>query len=379
MVAGRPHCAERRIAMTRPEGGNGRQSCPGSEGGSTPRARTGVGVGVESAAAVGADLLDSVEIRSRVHPLDVDTAGCRRLDRHQCVAEPGGAHSVDDRAESLGALRMARTGEVVEVALVSGEQHRHEADATVRQMANGAESRVSPQYASRTLRGDGCTARVRPWSFRHDVAHLVMVEQQRPPTVDDLARWSDEIATLGYRRVRTNALGEAMRRRASSAGFEQVQELVLLEHLRPSDAPIPSRLTRRLHVGAHPIASGIDVRAFGAEWGLDASAIDDVRHATPRHRARVVTGPDGAPAGYAVSGRDAHQGFLQRLAVDPEAQRTGVGRALVLDSLRWLAFWRVRRVLVNTAVDNHAALALYDAVGFSALDERLRVFERVLA
>jgi len=65
--------------------------------------------------------------------------------------------------------------------------------------------------------------------------------------------------------------------------------------------------------------------------------------------------------------------------VAPEAQRTGIGRALVLDSLRWLAFWRVRRVLVNTAVDNHAALALYDDVGFAALDERLRVFERALA
>lgn len=288
-------------------------------------------------------------------------------------------NAVDDRAEPFGSLGMPWSGQMLEIALVSGEQHRHGADATVRQMANGAESKVAPQRASRSLRGHGCTARVRPWSFHHDVAHLVMVEQQRPPTVDDLMRWSGEIADLGYLRVRTNALGETMRRLATSAGFEQVQELVLLEHLRPSDAPIPGRITRRLHSGAHAAASSVDRRAFGDEWGLDATAIDDARRATPRHRARTVSAPDGSIGGYAVTGRDSHQGFLQRLAVAPEAQRTGIGRALVLDSLRWLAFWRVRRVLVNTAVDNHAALALYDEVGFAALDERLRVFERVLA
>jgi ribosomal protein S18 acetylase RimI-like enzyme len=142
---------------------------------------------------------------------------------------------------------------------------------------------------------------------------------------------------------------------------------------------MPDRLTRRLPIAAHDIASRVDCAAFGAEWGLDAVGIDDVRHATPRHRARAATGDDGHMAGYAISGRDVNQGFLQRLAVMPAVQRTGLGRALVLDSLRWMAFWRVRRVLVNTAVDNLAALELYRSVGFSALDERLRVLERVVA
>lgn len=247
-------------------------------------------------------------------------------------------------------------------------------------MANGAESRVTPRHDPSTiLRGHDCSARLRPWSYRPDTAHLVMVQQHTPPTADDLERWSAHAARLGYRRVRTNALGDTMRRLAQSAGFHEVQELVLLEHLHPAEAPIPSRMTRRLMPSAHHLASEVDRRAFGVEWALDDDAIADVCTATPRHRARFVVGAGGGMAGYAITGRDVRQGFVQRLAVSPDEQRTGVGRALVLDALRWLSFWRVRRVLVNTAVDNHAALELYHGVGFSPLAERLRVFERVLA
>jgi ribosomal protein S18 acetylase RimI-like enzyme len=51
---------------------------------------------------------------------------------------------------------------------------------------------------------------------------------------------------------------------------------------------------------------------------------------------------------------------------------------LVDDCLRWLARWRVDRVLVNTPTDNHVALRLYETAGFRRLSERLRVFERDL-
>ncbi len=104
----------------------------------------------------------------------------------------------------------------------------------------------------------------------------------------------------------------------------------------------------------------------------------DVRCATPRHRARLAGDADAHLAAYAITGRDAGQGFLQRLAVDPAHQRRGLGRALVLDSLQWLGRWRVRRVLVNTPTDNEAALSLYEQVGFHRLPELLGVYERVL-
>jgi ribosomal protein S18 acetylase RimI-like enzyme len=222
---------------------------------------------------------------------------------------------------------------------------------------------------------------VQHWSFQPFTAQLVLYHQQRLPTLADFQRWSERLVELGYTTVRTTALGTPAGLRAETAGFRSIQELVLLEHTdprhpgrrRPAAAAAPA--THRLLVADHPAASAVDVAAFGSQWALEPRAITDVCSATPRHRARA----GGAPlAGYAITGRDAKQGFLQRLAVAPEHQRLGLGQALVLDSLQWLARWRVQRVLVNTPVDNHGALALYERLGFRRLSERLRVYEQVL-
>ena len=187
----------------------------------------------------------------------------------------------------------------------------------------------------------------------------------------------------GFVAVRTSALATAASARVESHGFTVIQELVLLQHDEPGSAPSPATRTSRLLVGNDPVAADLDRRRFGTRWSLDATAVHDVRTATPRHRARAVltSGPGDAPdaiTGYAITGRDSRLGFLQRLAVHPDHRREGLGLALVHDSLRWLARWRVQRVLVNTPTTNDAALGLYEGVGFHRLPDGLRVYERVL-
>lgn len=231
------------------------------------------------------------------------------------------------------------------------------------------------------LAASDVTCRVRTWPHRPDTAQLVLLQQVRLPAVTDLESWLRILAEEGYQRVRTGALAAGAGQRLTAAGFHEIQELVLLQHDEPRQAVARYAAgadlgTRRLLVEQQPVAATVDTAAFGDEWGLDAAAIDDIRHATPRHRARAA-GPLPLAA-YAITGRDARQGFLQRLAVDPAHQRHGLGRTLVLDSLQWLARWRVQRVLVNTPTDNDAALRLYEGVGFRRLPERLRVFERAL-
>jgi hypothetical protein len=41
-----------------------------------------------------------------------------------------------------------------------------------------------------------------------------------------------------------------------------------------------------------------------------------------------------------------------------------VGSTLVVDGLRWMRRWKVRRAVVNTQFGNDAALALYLRLGF---------------
>ena len=60
-------------------------------------------------------------------------------------------------------------------------------------------------------------------------------------------------------------------------------------------------------------------------------------------------------------------------------RRHGFGRALVVDGLRWMSRRGVRRALVNTAEDNHAALALYLSLGFRDVGTPLQIMERPIA
>jgi ribosomal protein S18 acetylase RimI-like enzyme len=64
---------------------------------------------------------------------------------------------------------------------------------------------------------------------------------------------------------------------------------------------------------------------------------------------------------------------VQRLAVHPDAQRHGIGRALLLDGLHWMRRRGVRRAVVNTQLGNDAALNLYRTIGFHHEPSKLSV------
>ena len=134
---------------------------------------------------------------------------------------------------------------------------------------------------------------------------------------------------------------------------------------------------RRRH---DPAAADIDRRAFGTPWANDIDELDEIRHATPIHRARGCFATGGGwrrpLLAFAIAGAAAGQGYLQRLAVDPAHHGQGHGRALTQDALSWMRRRRLRQGFVNTAVTNEAALALYTSVGFHTLGDQLVVMER---
>ncbi len=209
------------------------------------------------------------------------------------------------------------------------------------------------------------------------MAQVVVLDGASVPAPEHWRAWSDALAAEGYATIRSGALSVRQAEQAGRAGLVCVQELSLLELVGPLAAARPRHRTHRLrgvHLGA---CAAIDEAAFGTRWTLDAPMLADVRRATPAHRSRFVrhatTGH--APAGFLISGRAGRLGYVQRLAVDPRAQRHGLAHALVADALRWMARAHVHRVYVNTHVDNAAALALYRRHGFTVLPERLRVFE----
>ena len=226
-----------------------------------------------------------------------------------------------------------------------------------------------------TLRWPGGWARLGPWRGEREVAYLA-VGAQRPPSPEVLDRCLRTLRGRGYRRVLTNALAPAEALPFVDAGFSVHERLHLLAH-DLVDVPEATHDTRRARTEDHPAVLGLDHRAFRPFWRLDRDGLEQALDATPATRFRVVeTGT--RLCGYAVTGRADRRGYLQRVGVDPSAQGAGVGRALVADALRWLRRHRAHDAVVNTQLDNVAALGLYRSCGFRELPSGLCVMSRAL-
>lgn len=226
---------------------------------------------------------------------------------------------------------------------------------------------------------------LRPWPNDPTASLLVFFDHLVVPTAADLAAATAEARRIGVRTVRTSALFPRATALAIDNGFVAIDTLYLLR--RPLDdaldqllesrvGPSPPR-THALRVWHHERAATVDRDAFGELWGNDAASIADIRRATPLHRARMVR--DGRQlVGFAISGCGGESGYLQRVAVSSAHRRRGGARLLVIDALGWMRRRRLSTAYVNTGVENGAALALYEDLGFERMDDRLTIVERRL-
>ena len=234
--------------------------------------------------------------------------------------------------------------------------------------------------------GLGSRVRARPWSFDDRVVHLTLADQTVVPRPDEVAQWLDVLAA-GAPTCAPCAPGRCSRtppRAFAEAGFDVIDTLALLrvQLVRAGIQMAPPPGTARLAVRRHREASMLDRAAFGDPWGNDAGDLNDIRHATPTHHAAArYVGPATRRrlVAFAISGAAGGQGYLQRLAVDPQHQRAGHGRALVIDALAWMRRRRLEHGVVNTAVSNEPALRLYESLGFRRLPEQLVVMQFDLA
>ncbi len=180
----------------------------------------------------------------------------------------------------------------------------------------------------------------------------------------------------GYREVVTNALGPGASLPLVDFGFAVRGRLHLLVH-DLAGLPAQTHRTRRAARSDRASLLEADAAAFDEFWRFDALDLREAARATPRAHTRVAPAAH-EPHGYGLFGRSGIAGYVQRLAVAPEAQHQGLGHALLVDGLRWLRAHGANCAYVNTQEDNERALALYLRSGFRQLPVGLNVLGREL-
>ncbi len=231
-------------------------------------------------------------------------------------------------------------------------------------------------------------ADIRAWPLDPTIAHLVLLDVHMVPTAETLDDWiRDAFASAQIERIRTGALFPAAADSFLRAGFVEVDRLTLLERalhdrvdvMRPAGLATVRMRTRDLVTAAE-----IDTASFPDGWRHDEASLREIARATPQARRRLVTTTSAlgtgrrnrpSPIGFAITGCAGPNGYIQRLAVRPDARRNGAARLLVTDALGWLVRRGARRAMVNTGIDNHAALDLYHDAGFEQLRDELVVVE----
>lgn len=79
----------------------------------------------------------------------------------------------------------------------------------------------------------------------------------------------------------------------------------------------------------------------------------------------LVAEAGGTIAATAMVGHDGHRGWLYYLAVAPQRQRCGLGRAMVSAAEAWLADSGLPKVQLMVRATNTAVLAFYEKLGYA--------------
>lgn len=181
------------------------------------------------------------------------------------------------------------------------------------------------------------------------------------------ALWTNvqpELLELGVRRVSLLIIRDWIEPIAAQLGFRHTDDIVTLRRSSAAlpDFKIPDGLTiRPTELEDLPTIARVDHAAFAPPWQL---SLRELRQADRISASCTVAVRDGQIIGYQLTTLYFDGAHLARLAVQPAAQGSGIGAALVYDLLA--RFWRrqVHSITVNTQASNTRSQRLYTRLGF---------------
>ncbi|HLO17355.1 MAG TPA: GNAT family N-acetyltransferase, partial [Anaerolineales bacterium] len=162
----------------------------------------------------------------------------------------------------------------------------------------------------------------------------------------------------------------------AASGFENRQQIVMLEWRGFASQPIPARdasgiRIRRMTEADLPEVEKTDAASFEPLW---QNPLETLRRAFAQALYVTVAENENGIIGYQLSTGSNQRAHLARLAVHPAVQGKGAGRALLSDLFTYLAYAGIPRLSVNTQSDNQVSLSLYQRTGFVRTGEQYPVY-----
>lgn len=180
------------------------------------------------------------------------------------------------------------------------------------------------------------------------------------------ALWSalqPELNELGIRQIAILILRDWIVRHLPEMGFTYAEDIVTLR--RAAQTLPPAAETGIVIRMAHPQdlerITEIDQAAFTPPWQLSHY---ELRQADRVAAIATVATENEVVLGYELTTLHLESAHLARLAVHPDAQRHGVGAALLQDLLSRINRRGIRGITVNTQATNIRSQHLYQRFGF---------------
>jgi len=188
--------------------------------------------------------------------------------------------------------------------------------------------------------------------------------------------WStarDEIMQSGGAKVGVIVQHTWFKKVLEFSGFETQQGIVNYERLNQLSvlAKADGIRIRPMTEADLPEVAAVDAEAFAPLW---RNSEETLRVALSLAVSAMVAENEAGVVGYQVTTGNGMRAHLARLAVSPQVQRRGVGRALLQNLFTFAERNGYVNLTVNTQSDNLTSMKLYEGTGFRKTGEMYPVY-----